>query len=67
VSFWLDIVLENPIEAGIALKNFVLCFRRPDETNTEASESLARCEMIDEIFLLPKERRTVDTVHFSAA
>jgi hypothetical protein len=58
----LDVVVQNPIEAVVVLRDFVLRFSQPITAETAVGEehgSLAVSEVLEEVHLLPKERRTV--------
>jgi hypothetical protein len=56
--FWFDLVLANPLEATVQLKNVTLKFTRPGEDD-QSSDSLAQCEIVGEVQLLPKQRQKV--------
>jgi hypothetical protein len=58
----LDLVVQNPIEAVVVLRDFALRFSHPateGNINAEGHSSLAVSEVLEEVHLLPKERRTV--------
>ncbi|KIM32672.1 hypothetical protein M408DRAFT_184959 [Serendipita vermifera MAFF 305830] len=58
--FWVDIVVQNPIEAEVVLREFSLRFSPPAEGTSEATpNTLAVSEILEEVHLLPKERRLV--------
>jgi len=60
--FWLDLIVQNPIEAIVVLRDFTLRFSQPVKTDTGDGASqgvLAVSEILEEVHLLPKERRIV--------
>ncbi|KAG8826095.1 hypothetical protein FRC19_009702 [Serendipita sp. 401] len=57
-QFWLDVVLENPLETDVLLKRFTIHVSTSSEVNVP-QEDIAIAQVIDEIHLYAKERRTV--------
>lgn len=56
--FWVNLMVFNPIEANVELRNFTLTLNDTHEASPDHSQ-LARCEVLDEIQLHPDERRIV--------
>ncbi|PVF97590.1 hypothetical protein CPB86DRAFT_785718 [Serendipita vermifera] len=56
--FWFDLVLANPLEATVQLKSVTLKFSRPGEDDL-TSDTLAQCEVVGEVQLLPKQRQKI--------
>ncbi|KAG8829564.1 hypothetical protein FRC17_006390 [Serendipita sp. 399] len=57
-QFWLDVVLENPLETEVLLRRFGVRISTSPEENDD-QEDFASTQIIDEVHLYPKERRTV--------
>lgn len=60
----MDLVVQNPIEAVVVLRDFALRFSHPgteENVSAEGHGSLAVSEVLEEVHLLPKERRTVSS------
>ncbi|KAK2461653.1 hypothetical protein APHAL10511_006116 [Amanita phalloides] len=56
-TFWVDLVVQNPLDADIQLSNFTVSVE--EETGTLSSEPLAKVDIIDDMILAAKEKKKV--------
>jgi trafficking protein particle complex subunit 8 len=62
-TFWIDVVLRNPLDADVNLSNLTVAVER--KIKEEGSiETFVGVEVIDEILLSPGETQTVGTIHY---
>lgn len=64
-TFWVDLVLRNPLDAEVNLTNFTITVRDALSDDPESSKAFVEIEVIDEIVLGSRETRTVRSSHAS--
>ncbi|KDR85341.1 hypothetical protein GALMADRAFT_234163 [Galerina marginata CBS 339.88] len=53
--FWVDLIMQNPLDAEISLSNVTLMVQGPDSSNSSPVEDFIEVEVIKEVTLGPKE------------
>lgn len=56
-TFWIDLVLQNPLDTEINLSNFTAVVQ--EETGTSSSEAPAQTEVINQVVLAAKEKKKI--------
>ena len=57
--FWVDLVVQNPLDAVINLSNVTLVVQESDPSSSARVEDLVEVEVIKEVTIGPKEAITV--------
>ncbi|KDQ63410.1 hypothetical protein JAAARDRAFT_169218 [Jaapia argillacea MUCL 33604] len=57
--FWVDLVLENPLDVELTLTNLTITVHDAKSSNTDSSSDFVEVEVLDEIVLNPRESRTI--------
>jgi len=59
-TFWIDLVVRNPLDAELSLANLTLVVRHVDGSRPESeSDPLVDVDIIEDVVLAPQETRTV--------
>lgn len=62
--FWVDLAVQNPLDAEVELSNLTLILESPVSAEETSIESLVEVEVVQEISLRAREKRTVrDHLH----
>jgi hypothetical protein len=58
-TFWIDLVLRNPLDAEINLSNMTVIVQESNTRDSSSAGAFADVELVDDVVLAPKESRMV--------
>lgn len=58
-TFWVDLVLKNPLDVEVSLSALTITLRESSSTGEDTTQDFVQAEVVDDVVLGPKDTRTV--------
>ncbi|KAM5531871.1 hypothetical protein V8D89_014425 [Ganoderma adspersum] len=58
-TFWVDLVLKNPLDVEVSLSGLTITLRESSSTSEDTTREFVQAEVVDDVVLGPKDTRTI--------